>query len=75
MKSFQEYTDDDFDEDFYIDEGARGFSATVLFSRVLSISREVKRTRDTDKKLDLIASMGTHLAAMVVAMTQFTPKK
>ena len=71
MKTFQEYTEDD-----HLDESAiRGISAGVLFQRILSKSREIHRTKDASKKLDLIASQNTHLAAMVVAMTQFQPKK
>jgi hypothetical protein len=76
MKSFQEYTDDDFDEELYIEESAvRNLSAGVLFSRVLSKSKEIHRTKDVSKKLDLIASQNTHISALVFAMTQFTPKK
>ena len=78
MKTFREYNDDDFDdESLYIDEeGApRGISAAVLFNRVFQKSREVKRTRDVAKKMNLIAQQNTTLAALIFAMTQFRPTR
>ena len=78
MKTFREYNDDDFDdESLYIDEeGApRGISAAVLFNRVFQKSREVKRTRDVAKKMNLIAQQNTTLAALIFAMTQFKPTR
>ena len=71
MKSFHEYTDDE-----CLDESTvRNVSAAVLFQQIHSKSREIKRANDIDKKMELIASQNTHLAAMVFAMTQFQPKK
>jgi|TARA_Y100000310_G_scaffold305958_1_gene346683 hypothetical protein len=78
VKTFREYNDDDFDdESLYIDEeGApRGISAAVLFNRVFQKSREVKRTRDVAKKMNLIAQQNTTLAALIFAMTQFRPTR
>ena len=47
----------------------RNVSAAVLFTRILTLSKRIKRAKDTDEKIDLLASQNSHVAALVVAMT------
>ena len=66
MRSFGEFVDQDEQE---LTEGAlRGLSAAVLFTRIWSLSKKVKRSKDIGEKLDLIASQNTHLAALGMAV-------
>ena len=60
----------DLDESFL-----RNASAAVLFQRILSKSKEVHRSKNTNAKLDALASQNTNLAALVFAMTQFQPQQ
>jgi hypothetical protein len=72
MKTFSQHINDDDDQ---LDEGFfRGASSVVLFSRIHDKSKKIKSTRNIQKKLDLVASQNTHLAALILA-TQFIPKE
>ena len=65
LKSFSQFAnDDDLDE-----SAARNVSAAILVSRIHDRSRKVHATDDLEKKLNLIASQNTHLAAMIFAMS------
>ena len=78
-KSFSQFTadDDDLDEgSFRLSEGSfRNVSAAVLVSKIHDRSRKIHSTKDIEKKLNLIASQNTHLAALIWSMTQFVTKK
>ena len=84
MKTFKQYRDgaeanggrskSDYEGD--LSEGfLRGASALVLFSNIRSLSVRIKQEEDLFKRMELIASQNTNLAAMVFAMTQFVAKK
>lgn len=73
MRSFKEFVDESDQEP---DEGAlRNLGAAALFARILSLSRNIKRTKDIGEKLDLIASQNTHLAALGLAVGEFARKR
>lgn len=83
MKSYKDYTltEDaavsglETDTDGELTEGAmRGLSAVALIARIRKLSADVKRAKGVDKKLELVASQNTHLAALVFAMTQLSSK-
>lgn len=83
MKTYNEYIKGEkshtdtlkWDSDMDLTEGfLRGASAVVIFNKIRSLSAQVKRERDVSKRLELVASQNTNLAAMVFAMTQFVSK-
>jgi len=76
MRSFKEFSeDDDQDPEDELNEGAlRNFGAAVLFSRVVSKSNQIKRSKHIEEKLDLLASQNSALAAIVMAVGKFLEK-
>jgi hypothetical protein len=79
MKTFLQHETEGAENSALLDELDEGFlrtaSAAVLFQRIHAKSKEVHNSKNAITKLNAIASQNTHLAAMIVAMTQFLPTK
>ena len=59
-----------------LEEGAlRSLGAAALFTRVLAISKRVRRTKDVNEQNALLASQITSLAAVVLAVGDFVNKQ
>ena len=72
MRSFRDFNRDVTEP---LEEGAlRNVSAVTLFTKIQSLTTQIRRSTDANEKLDLIASQNSYLAAMVWAMTQFDRK-
>ena len=76
MRSFKGFVDEDEqDPEMDLDEGAlRNLGSAVLFSRVVNLSRKIKRSKDIGEKLDLLASQNSTVAAIVMAVGKFLEK-
>jgi hypothetical protein len=76
MRSFKKFVDEDEqDPEDELDEGAlRNFGAAVLFSRVVSQSKKIKRTKDVGEKLDLFSDQNVTLAGLTMAVGKFLEK-
>jgi len=71
MRSFKKFSEDDDDQDpeMDLDEGAlRNIGTAFLFTRVVSQSKQIKRTKDVGEKIDLLATQQTYLGALALAL-------
>ena len=77
MKSFREFVDgsercETVEE---LEEGAiRNLGAVASFARIVSLSKQIKRTKDVGEKIDLLASQQTYLGALAMAVGEFLKK-
>jgi len=77
MRSYKEFVEDTQRSETAeeLEEGAlRNLGAAALFTRILSLSRQVKRTKDVNEQNALLASQITSLAAVVLAVGDFVKK-
>jgi hypothetical protein len=72
MMSFKEFVDED---EQVIEEGAlRNLDAATLFARIVSLSRQVQRTKDVSEQNALLAKQNVTLAGLTMAVGKFGKK-
>jgi len=77
VKRFSEFVDGSEPSDTVeeLEEGTlRNLGAAVLLSRVVSLSKQIKRSKDLDTKIDLLASQNSTVAAIVMTVGKFLEK-
>lgn len=59
-----------------LEEGTlRNLGAGILFARVVSRSKQIKRSKSAEEKLDLISDQNVSLAGLVMAVGKFLEKQ
>jgi len=77
MKSYKQFVGDTQHSETVeeLEEGTlRNLGAAALFARIVSLSRQVQRSKDVNEQNALLASQNVTLAGLVMAMGKFLEK-
>lgn len=74
MESFKEFVDGS-EHSETVEEGAlRILGAAALFSRMVSLSRKINRSKSVEEKIDLISDQNVTLAGLALSVGKFLEK-